>query len=139
MVDHVQLILDEIGKVNANVLILGDRMAGVEKRLSAVDQRLDGVEKHLTVVDEHLDRMGKRLDGTEDSVKGLNKRLSDVQITLDEVTNRNITIIAEGHLDLTRKLDEALRVENEKEIMRIRLNLLADDVRKLKERNGEPA
>lgn len=40
--------------------------------------------------------------------------VKDIQLTLENETNRNIRIIAEGHLDLSRKLDEALKVENEK-------------------------
>lgn len=38
----------------------------------------------------------------------------DIQLTLENETNRNIKFIAEGHLDLSRKLDDALKVENEK-------------------------
>lgn len=43
-------------------------------------------------------------------------------------------MIAEGHLDLTRKLDEALKINNEKEMLLIRVNFLESEVMKLKER-----
>lgn len=62
------------------------------------------------------------------------RQIKDIQLTLENETNRNIKIIAEGHLDLSRKLDDALKVDNEKEMLLIRVNSLENEVRKLKER-----
>ena len=62
------------------------------------------------------------------------RELRSLQLTLENETNRNIALIAEGHLDLCRKLDDALKVENEKEMLLIRVNTLENEVRKLKER-----
>lgn len=64
----------------------------------------------------------------------MKQQIKDLQLTLENETNRNIKIIAEGHLDLSRKLDDALKVDNEKEMLLIRVNSLENDVRRLKER-----
>ena len=60
-------------------------------------------------------------------------------MTLENETNRNIKIIAEGHLDLSRKLDDDLKVDTEKEMHLIRVNRLENEVRRLKERISEIA
>lgn len=57
----------------------------------------------------------------------------NLELSLENETNRNIRIIAEGHLDLSRKLDNALKVENEKELLLIRVNSLENEVRKIKQ------
>lgn len=67
-----------------------------------------------------------------DEIKSLKESIKDIRITLENETNRNIRLIAEGHLDLSRKLDEALKVENEKEMLLIRVNSLENEIRKLK-------
>lgn len=64
----------------------------------------------------------------------MKRQIKDIQLTLENETNRNIRIIAEGHLDLSRKLDDALKVDNEKEMLLICVNSLENEVRKLKER-----
>lgn len=64
----------------------------------------------------------------------MDKKITDIQLTLENETNRNIKIIAEGHLDLSRKLDEALKVESEKEMLLIRVNRLENELRRLKDR-----
>ena len=55
-------------------------------------------------------------------IRDLKSRVSGIEMTLENETNRNIRIIAEGHADLCRKLDEALKVENEKELLLVRTN-----------------
>ena len=72
----------------------------------------------------------------KDKMQVVEENVRDLQLTLENETNRNIRIIAEGHLDLNRKLDEALKVESEKELMRLRVNVLENDMRKVKEKVG---
>lgn len=45
---------------------------------------------------------------------------------------RNISVIAEGHLDLNRKLSEIIKAENQKEMLMLRMNYLESEVRNLK-------
>ena len=52
-----------------------------------------------------------------EEMKKLENKVTEVQMTLENETNKEIRIIAEGHLDLSRKLDDALKVENEKEML----------------------
>ena len=67
-------------------------------------------------------------------IRDLKSRVSSIEMTLENETNRNIRIIAEGHADLCRKLDEALKVENEKELLLVRTNIMENDIRKNKDK-----
>ena len=69
----------------------------------------------------------------------IRNEIKSIELTLENETNRNIQIIAEGHLDLVRKLDEALKVENEKEMLLLRVNHLENELRKVKERISQIA
>ncbi|MDE6906637.1 MAG: hypothetical protein K2P21_00500 [Lachnospiraceae bacterium] len=78
---------------------------------------------------------------TNEDLKAINsllepikKEIRSIQLTLENETNRNIKIIAEGHLDLNRKLDNTLKAENEKEMLLIRVNILENELRQVKER-----
>lgn len=74
-----------------------------------------------------------------EELKKLGNKITDIQLTLENETNRNIQIITEGHLDLSRKLDDALKVENEKEMLLIRVNRLESEIRRIKQRIEEIA
>lgn len=68
------------------------------------------------------------------TVEPIRRDIKEIQLTLENETNRNIKIVAEGHLDLSRKLNEALKVDNEKEMLMVRVNILESEVRRLKEK-----
>ncbi len=54
--------------------------------------------------------MGDEIKMILDKLSEMDRKVTDIQLTLDNDMNRNIKIIAEGHLDLCRKLDEALNL-----------------------------
>lgn len=91
----------------------------------------------------YLDMQGMKADmqdmktdmqGMKTDIQDLKGRVSGIEMTLENETNRNIRIIAEGHVDLCRKLDEALKVENEKELLLVRTNIMENDIRKIKDK-----
>lgn len=59
--------------------------------------------------------------------------VTSIKVTLENVTNRNIKMIAEGHLGLNKRLDDAIRASNEEKMLIIRVNVLEDEVRRIKE------
>ena len=109
----LDLVLQKIGDLNQKVDRLDQRVDGLEKKVDRLDQRVDSLEKKV----DHLDRDVKV-----------------IQLHLENTTDKNIRIMAEGHIDLSRKLDDALRIENEKELLLIRLNYLEMEIRQVKER-----
>ena len=99
------------------------------KMLQKMDERITASEnKMLQKMDERITASeNKRLQKMDDSI-------TDVKLHLENVTDKNIRIVAEGHLDLNRKLDEALKIQNEKEILQIRLNYLEGEIATVKNR-----
>ena len=79
------------------------------------------------------------LKAIESMLEPIKRDIKSIQLTLENETNRNIKIIAEGHLDLSRKLDEALKIENEKEMLLLRVNRLENEIRRIKQRIEEIA
>ncbi len=70
-------------------------------------EKLDLLLKQMGAMDERFTQLDNRLMKLENGV-------TDIRLTLENETGPNIRRVAEGHLDLSRKLDEALKVENEK-------------------------
>ena len=129
----VSKTVQEINKpINERLDKMDSRLDKVDSRLDKVDSRLDKVDSRLDKVDSRLDKMDSRLDKVESKV-------TEVQMTLENETNKEIRIIAEGHLDLSRKLDDSLKVENEKEMLLLRVNGLENEIRRIKQRIEEIA
>ena len=86
------------------------------QKMDLILQKLGGIEGGLASVGEDV----RSLQGDVQTLKGdvqtlkedvqmLKDRVTNIEITLENETNRNIQLIAEGHLNLDRKLDEALK------------------------------
>ena len=68
----------------------------------------------------------KKLEPINERLNAIEKKVTSLEVTLENETNRNIKVIAEGHLDLSRKLNEAVRIASDikakQEIQDIYLN-----------------
>lgn len=109
-----------------------DKLDGLGKKLDRLETRMDGLEMRM-------DRLETKVDSLETRMDGLETKVNDIQLTLENETNRNIQIVAEGHANLNRKLDEALTVESEKEMLLLRVNRMENELRRLKEQISEIA
>lgn len=90
-------------------------------------------------IHERLDKMEARLDKLEERLDKVERKVTEIQMTLENETNKEISIIAEGHLDLSRKLNNVLKVENEKEMLLLRVTRLENEIRRIKQRIEEIA
>ncbi|MDD3221955.1 MAG: hypothetical protein EOM34_03800 [Clostridia bacterium] len=79
------------------------------------------------------------IEEVKTAVKENKDSIEELQMTIENDVYKRISIIAEGHLDLSRKLDDALKVENEKEILLLRVTGLENDMRWVKKRLEEIA
>ncbi len=81
-----------------------------------------------------IEVLSKEVKAINSKLESLDRKVTSTQLTVENEISRNIQIIAEGHTILERKLDESLTVNQEKELLLIRVNHLENEVRILKER-----
>lgn len=114
----VEPLKNDIAELKADVKKLEDRMTELESRVASLESRMTSLESRMT------------------SLEG---RMTSVELTLENETNKGINIIAEGHQDLDRKLNQALKIEEEKEILMLRVNYLESELCKVKTKLREIA
>ena len=113
---------------------IDQRLGRVEQRLDSLEQRFDSLEQRVSNLESGQIAMEQRLANLESGQLSMANRLTNIELTLENEVSRNICTIAEAHLDLSRKFDRALKVKEDDELVRVRLNVLENDVRKIKQR-----
>ena len=109
------------------------------QKMDLILQKLGGIEGGLASVSEDV----RSLQGDMQTLKGdvqtlkedvqtLKDRVTNIEITLENETNRNIQLIAEVHLNLARKLDEALKELQPNITYHLKVNHLDGEVTKMK-------
>ncbi|HIV90244.1 MAG TPA: hypothetical protein H9744_00950 [Candidatus Eisenbergiella stercoravium] len=122
--DMFNLILQKLDGMDKRFDAMDVRLDGMDKRFDAMDARLDGMDKRFDAMDERLDIMDEKIDA-------MNTELRYVRVRLENEIAENIKRVAEGHMDLSRNLHEAMKPQTEIEMLVIRVNSLETKVRDL--------
>ena len=109
----------------------------LKEDMSNVKKEIAGLKEDMSSVKTEIAELKEDMSNVKTEIGRLNDRTAGVIIHLENVTDRGIKIIGEGHADLTRKLDEALKIENEKEILLLRMNYLEGELQMVKKRLSE--
>jgi hypothetical protein len=98
--------------------------------LGSLNEKVTGLQGNIGELKEDVKELK---EVTEEQ----GKEIKSVKFMLENEVRESIQLIAEGHLTLERKLDESLKVNQERELLLIRVAKLETEVRELKERmNG---
>ncbi len=68
----------------------------------------------------------------KEEMKEVKGDVSSINVLLENQVWSAISIVAEGHGDLSHKLSEAVRINNDKEIISVKVSKLESDVNMLK-------
>ena len=110
------------------------RMDSFEQRMDSFEKRLDSFEKRLDSMEHSLETVQKDIRSIKQDIETLDTRQRAVSSTLETVTNRNISIIAENHIELNKKLYQILETENDVVLYKITTNRHTDLLDNLEQR-----
>ncbi len=92
------------------------------------------LEDRVARLEESVVRLEDRVVRLEDRLDRLELDVTSIKLTLENEIRENIMRVAEGHLDLYRSLRETTKIDDEKEMITIRVNILETELRTIKER-----
>ena len=116
--EKLNLILEGIGEIK-------DDVRGLKEDVQGLKEDVQGLKEEVQVLKEDVQRL-------KEDVQSVKERVTLFEITLENETNRNIQLIAEGHMNLDRKLDEALKELHPNTMYHLKVNHLDGEVTKMK-------
>ena len=144
MTEETRMILDKLERMEEKLNSLDNKVTYLDEKVSCLDEKVTCLDEKVTCLDEKVTCLDEKVSDLDEKVTCLDTRVSEmderftkdireIKITLESEVNRNIAVIAEGHLSLDRKLDEALKVNQEREILLLRVNRLETELLKRRE------
>lgn len=118
--------LDELFEL---VKEMNHRVLDMDGKIQSMDSKIQSMDREIRNINGNIKNIYGILEHHDNDIR-------DLQLTLENVTNRNISIIAENHIELNRKLNEALKRKEEDERLYMRMNIAENDIRRLKEKAG---
>ena len=151
--EDTRKILEALGSLNEKVTGIQGDLAGVKEDVGSLKDDVSELKEDVGELKDDVGELKKDVSELKDDVGELKKDVSELKDDvgiLKDVTERqgeeltavklmheneirqSIQLIAEGHLSLERKLDESLKVNQEREMLLIRVAKLETEVRELK-------
>ena len=96
--------------------------------LEAVLTEVRGLGSRMDGLDSRMERMEKRQERFEEETRD---NFADLRLHLENITDRNLSILAENHLNLINKMDVSATWMNRIMINEVKINTLADQVNRL--------
>ena len=127
-------IEDRLSALEERVAVIEDRLSALEERVAVIEDRLTAVEDRLSVVEDRLTVVEDRLTVVENRLTAVEQDIRQIKLVAENELRVNIKRIAEGHLDLSRNLHEAIKPCAEMEMLTVRVGILESDVRNIKKK-----
>lgn len=101
--------------------------------LALILSKFDKIETRLDKIETRLDQIETRLDLLETDMQEIKRRTTSIELHLENVTDKNIQLIAENFIELTNKLNQAIPAADKNLAYEVKVNYLIKEVDKLKE------
>ena len=137
--EKLNLILEGIGEIKddvrglkEDVQGLKEDVQGLKEDVQVLKEDVQGLKEEVQVLKEEVQVLKEDVQTLKEDVQSVKERVTLFEITLENETNRNIQLIAEGHMNLDRKLDEALKELHPNTMYHLKVNHLDGEVTKMK-------
>lgn len=97
-------------------------------------EKLDLILEKMSSLDTKVGNLDTKVSSLESELQEVKQRVIKTDLTIENEIRVNIQRVAEGHLDLSRNLHEAMRPSNEVEMLAIKVRMLETDIRDIKAR-----
>ena len=117
---------------NQKMDLILQKLGGIEGGLASVREDVRSLQGDMQTLKGDVKTLKEDVQTLKEDVQTLKDRVTNIEITLENETNRNIQLIAEGHLNLDRKLNEALKELQPNIMYHLKVNHLDGEVTKMK-------
>ena len=117
--DDVSVMKNDIFSLKTDVAGLKTDVAGLKSEMIELKNRIGCLEDRMLILEKRMDKM--------ECV------LHKINLHLETETDPGVQLIAESHIDLTRKLNEAIPAADKNLAYEVKVNYLIGEVRELRE------
>ncbi len=136
--EKLDLLIERVGDLQNHISDLKTDMTSVKGEVSGLKGDVSGLKTDMEEMKEELSELKTDMTSVKGEVSGLREELSDVKtdvqstkMIMENEIRVNIQRVAEGHLDLSRNLHEAMKPSNTMEMLQIQVSVLESKVKEL--------
>ncbi len=134
MKTDMQSMKADMQNMKTDMQSMKTNMQNMETDMQSMKTNMQNMETDMQSMKTDMQNMNSDTQELKEKVSAIEHKVTDTNLTLENEIRVNIQRVAEGHLDLSRNLHEALKIDNEKEMLAIRVSVLETELRRIKTR-----
>lgn len=107
-----------------------------EELLRNVYEDLQMMKADMQTMHTDMQMMKTDLVSVKNDTEEIRSKVSNLELRLENETNRNIRLLAENHIELINKLNEAIKVSSRHYLYELKVNTLEHRVENLERRQA---
>lgn len=109
-----------------------EKVGSLDRRMDTLDNKMDMLNDKVNTLDDKVNTLDCKVTTLETDMREVKDHVRHTDLIIEHEIRINIQRVAEGHLDLSRILHDAMRPNSEVEMLSLRLRMLESEVRQLK-------
>ena len=127
MKEDIAGLKEDVAGLKEDVAVLKEDVAELKEDVAVLKEDVAGLKEDVAVLKEDVAGLQERMDKQENEIRY-------IRTFQENNLEKGIKIIAEGHVMLLRRLNEALKITEDDEMLRLRVNVLECDMSRVKEK-----
>lgn len=108
--EKLDLVLEKVTNLDEKVSSHDSRFISIENRLDRLDSRMNSFDSRIDSLDSRMDSLDSKIGNIETDLQEVKQSVIKTEIIIENEIRPNIMRVAEGHLDLSRKLDDYIKI-----------------------------
>lgn len=109
----------------------------ITKDITDMKKDMTDMKKDMSDMKKDMTDMKKDMVNMKEDIQGLKEETKDIRLHIENVTDKNISLLAENYCNLVKKLDENNKVTDSQLAYQIKVNYLISDMEKMKQEMAE--
>ena len=109
----------------------------ITKDITDMKKEMTDVKRDMIDMKKDMTDMKKDMTDMKEDILGLKEETKDIRLHIENVTDKNISLLAENYCNLVQKLDENNKVTDSQLAYQIKVNYLISDMEKVKQEVAE--
>ena len=132
--EKLDLILEKLDSMDQRMGALENEVSTLKNEVSILKNEVSALKNEVSTLKDEVSTLKDEVSTLKSEVDTLKQSNTDIKLTIENELNRNIQLVAEGHLDLNRKLEEVMRPVNALEMLQVQVNMLQSKIRDIEGR-----
>ena len=109
----------------------------MKKEMTDVKRDIIDMKKDMTDMKKDMTDMKKDMTNMKEDILGLKEEIKDIRFHIENVTDKNISLLADSHCKLFQRLNENNQALSNQLAYQIKVNYLISDMEKVKQEVAE--